>query len=107
MKKRLIDMAKVIRSKNAGPFEITLDIICRDSTEYVILKEKQLITKQRIAALYGIPEDDILQIIYFDPAHAVKITMRRRIPSGAFGETDIYGAQQHAPLLQMEFDIDV
>jgi hypothetical protein len=30
--------------------------------------------------------------------------MKRRLPSGALGDGDIYGAQQHAPLLDIEFD---
>ncbi len=106
MNRRLIDLARVIRSKNAGPFELTLDIICRDEDAYAILKRAQVITPERMAALYHVPVEDILQIIYFEPAHAVKVTMRRRIPSGAFGETDIYGAQQHAPLMLMEFSCD-
>lgn len=104
---RLTEIAKVIRSKNAGPYELTLDIICQEPAVYAILKEKQVINRRLIADLYSISPEDVLHVIYFDPAKAVKITMRRRIPSGAFGESDIYGAQQHAPLLLLEFDIDV
>ena len=47
---------------------------------------------------------DILGIVYFEPAYAVKVTIRRQMPSGAVGDTDIYGAQQHAPLLGIEFE---
>ena len=53
--------------------------------------------------LYRVPVNDIFGIIYFEPAQAVKITMRRRVLSGALGDGDIYGAQQHAPLLDIEF----
>jgi len=56
-----------------------------------------------MAKLYGMEPGDILGIIYFEPACAVKITMRRSLPSGAAGDTDIYGAQQHAPLLGLKF----
>ena len=42
----------------------------------------------------------LLKIIEFDPAYAVKITMRRPIGSGALGESDVYGAQQHVPLME-------
>ncbi|MEZ7955188.1 MAG: DUF4387 family protein, partial [Bacteroidales bacterium] len=51
--------------------------------------------------LYEIVESDIISLVYFDPAKAVKITIVRPIPSGALGETDVYGAQQHAPLMKM------
>lgn len=43
-------------------------------------------------------------MIYFDPAKAVKVTIKRPIPSGALGEVDVYGAQQHAPLVHFTFD---
>ena len=52
------------------------------------------------AGLYGVMAEDVLKIIEFDPAHAVKITMRRAWGSGAVGEGDVYGAQQHVPLME-------
>ncbi len=107
MRVRLIDVAKVIRSKNAGPFELTLDIILKDEEIFQKIKEARIITPELISHMYHTSIDDILGIIYFDPAYAVKITLKRRIPSGSFGETDIYGAQQHAPLAAMEFELRV
>ena len=94
---KLIDLASVIRSKNSGPYELTFDVIFKDFETYGKVKEAQAITKEGFAALY-----DIFHLVYFDPAKAVKITIRRPIPSGALGETDVYGAQQHAPLMGME-----
>ena len=48
---------------------------------------------------------EIRNIIWFEPANAVKVVMPRRIVSGAPGDSDVYGAQQHAPLLGMTFDL--
>ena len=45
----------------------------------------------------------MLKVIYFEPSLAVKATLRRLVASGAPGDTDIYGAQQHAPLLGITF----
>jgi hypothetical protein len=104
MKKSIIDVAKVIRSKNAGPYELTLDIMFKDEKYFNYFRDKEIITRKTIAQLYKIPEDDITNIIYFKPSFALKVTMRRWQPSGAPGETDIYGAQQHAPLLGIEFE---
>ena len=104
---KLKDIAKVIRSKNAGPYELTLDILFKDSALYDTIKTQKAIKKTMIAELYAVPEEDIHSIIYFDPAAAVKVTMKRRIASGGLGDTDIYGAQQHAPLIDMELEIDV
>ncbi|WP_329903715.1 DUF4387 domain-containing protein [Porphyromonas pogonae] len=101
MEHKLIDIASVIRSKNSGPYELTFDVIFKDFDTYNEVKSAKAINEQNFCALYGIPETDIINLIYFDPAKAVKITIVRPIPSGALGETDVYGAQQHAPLMGM------
>lgn len=103
MKKNILEAAKVIRSKNAGPFELTFDIMFKNKEYFEMFKSKELINARLIADLYRIDIKDILTLIWFAPANAVKITIKRPMPSGAPGETDIYGAQQHAPLLAIEF----
>lgn len=102
---KLIDIASVIRSKNSGPYELTFDVIFKDFETYGKVKAAQAVSKEKFCALYGIPETDVFHLVYFDPAKAVKITIRRPIPSGALGETDVYGAQQHTPLMGMEIEI--
>lgn len=104
MKKNIQEAARVIRSKNSGPYELTLDIMFKDRRYFDLFRQRNLINADLISRLYRIPQGDILGILYFEPAQAVKITMRRRIPSGALGDGDIYGAQQHAPLLEIEFE---
>ncbi|MBN2725282.1 MAG: DUF4387 domain-containing protein [Deltaproteobacteria bacterium] len=104
MQMNITETARVIRSKNAGPFELTLDIIFKSEYWYKYFKNNNIINTKVISSLYGVNESDILGIIWFEPANAVKATMVRRISSGAAGETDIYGAQQHAPLLGITFD---
>jgi hypothetical protein len=106
MKIRLIEVAKVIRSKNAGPYELTLDILLKERRVYEMMRDQKIISGANIALLYGLPPHDVLNVIYFDPAQAIKITLKRRISSGAPGETDVYGAQQHAPLLDFAFEWD-
>lgn len=102
---KLTDIAGIIRSKNAGPYELTLDIIFKDRGWYEKVKAAKVINRSLISKIYGLPEADILDIIEFDPAGAVKITIRRPLVSGDIGETDVYGAQQHAPLLKIELEI--
>lgn len=104
MKKNIRDVAKVIRSKNSGPFELTFDIIFKNREWFEHCKNRNLIDTDLVCRLFRIAPEDVLGIISFEPAHAIKITIKRWIPSGAPGETDIYGAQQHAPLLAIEFD---
>ncbi|MCL1125494.1 DUF4387 domain-containing protein [Shewanella surugensis] len=101
MKKTLTELAKVIRSKNCSPFELTLDIIFTDRNDYEKVKETQQFNKEVIARLYSIKVDEVKSIIYFSPAKAIKIVLNRTQPSGCKGDKDVYGAQQHAPLLNL------
>ncbi len=103
MKRSILEAAKVIRSKNAGPFELTFDIIFKDREYFELFKSQNIVNPELIAKLYKIDISDVLGIVWFAPANAVKATIKRPLASGAPGETDIYGAQQHAPLLEIEF----
>jgi len=102
-KRNILQVARVIRSKNSGPFELTLDIMFKEKRYFDLFRERKIITARKIARLYRIPESDVLKIVYFEPSQAIKVTIKRKIPSGAPGDTDIYGAQQHVPLFDLEF----
>lgn len=104
MKIKLRDVAKVIRSKNSGPYELTFDIIFKDKATYEKIIASGVISRELIAGLYSVEIDDVKDVIEFTPANAVKATIRRKVVSGAIGDTDIYGAQQHAPLLGLELE---
>lgn len=105
MKTKILDLARVIRSKNYGPYELVLDIMFKDRAIFQRLQASGQITESLIAKVYGVPRDKICRIIWFDPSNAVKVVMRRLIVSGSPGDSDVYGAQQHAPLLALEFDL--
>lgn len=105
MEYKLIDLASVIRSKNSGPYELTFDVIFKDFDIYNKVKATHEVNEKKFAELYNIPESDIINLVYFDPAKAVKVTIVRPIPSGSLGETDVYGAQQHSPL--MEYTVNI
>ncbi len=98
----LTSLAKVIRSKNAGPYELTFDIIFNDDSAMEKVKNSGVITKELIADLYKISTSDVLKLVYFPPANALKITIKRPTPAGSLQDTDVYGAQQHAPLLNIK-----
>lgn len=102
MGRPIIELLDVIRSKNAGPYELTFDLIFKDFPGYEEVKKKGTINRKLISSLYQIEEKDIVSIIYFDPAKAIKITIIRPRTAGALGERDVYGAQQHAPLMGIE-----
>lgn len=105
MRVPVADVAAYIRSKNAGPFRLTLDILFRQREVYEHVKKTDQVTRDLVARLYRIRPDAITDFVYFDPGKAVKITMRRPTSSGSPTDTDVYGAQQHAPLLAINVDL--
>jgi nicotinamidase-related amidase len=104
--RRLGDLARVVRSKNAGPFEVTFDVMFGNRDSYERVKAAGWLTRDRVAALYHVPPDEVYEVVFFDPALALKITMARRIAQGSVGERDTYAAQQHAPLLEADIPWD-
>jgi hypothetical protein len=103
--KKLIDLAKTIRSKNAGTDKITFDIIFREKENYELVKKSGVLTRKNVAALFNISDERISDFLEFDPAYAIKFTIRRREPSGSPGESDIFGCQQYPPLLDIEVPV--
>ena len=97
----LRDIAKVVRSKNAGPFEITLDIIFKSKEDFEVVKQSGVITKELISELYNVPTQAIITFGFFDLVNAVKITLPRARVQGGVGETDMHAAQQHVPLQEI------
>lgn len=97
-------LASVIRTKNAGPYIITADIIFPDETSYLRVKRTGAITRELIARLYRVGLADVPDVIFFDPARCIKINIRRPAgqASGDLDDTDVLGMQQHAPLLEIE-----
>jgi hypothetical protein len=102
---KLYDAAAVMRSKNSGPFEITLDVLFVDPAVYDKVKSSGLIRKPLIARLYNLAEEDITHLVFFDQALGFKITFARKVSSGTFLDRDVYGAQQHAPLMDLEIEL--
>ena len=95
-------VAKVLRSKNAGPFLLTMDIMFDDAASYEKVKKSQVINKKLIAKLYKVEDKNKISVINYDPALAIKITLPRQVSSGGIGDTDVYGAQQHVPLYSIK-----
>lgn len=93
------DLATFVSSKNAGPFLITVDVIFSSRESFERVRDSGVLTPTRIAGRYEQLESDVLGIYYYEPANAIKVTMRRPVPSGSPRDSDVYGAQQHVPIL--------
>ena len=102
---RLAKLAKTIRSKNAGVDKITFDIIFGDDESFELVRSSGVLDRERVAALYRIDPARITDFVTFEPARAIKFTILRSRPSGSPGDSDIFGAQQYAPLLDIEVPV--
>lgn len=98
---KLKDVTKLIRSKNAGPFQLTFDIFFDGPGNYYKVKDSGVINEELIAQLYKAQVGDVL-LTYCDNIVAIKVTIPRPAISGSSSDTDIYGGQQYAPLMEVE-----
>lgn len=99
---RLKDICHTIRSKQAGPFRLTFDIVFKDEATFRRVRDGGSISKDLIAKLYRRRPADITHVVFYEPGRAVKISMIRPKVAGDPGDGDIYGCQQHVPLLDAE-----
>jgi Domain of unknown function (DUF4387) len=99
--KRIADVAVICRSKNAGPFLLTLDIVFPTSEVYRSVVDAEVISPKSVAALYSVDEHDV-RVLQVPLATAIKIVIPRLTSAGDIGDTDVYGAQQHVPLMDIE-----
>ena len=98
---RLADVAKTIRSKNAGINHITFDIIFPDAESYTAVRDSEVLTPKVVAELFGLQPDRVTDFVAFDPANAIKFSLLRSSPCGGPGETDVFGCQQYGPLFDL------
>ena len=98
---KLSDIAQVIRSKNAGPRRLTLDIMFGSDADYQRVLQSAALSAEAVGRLYGVAPAAVT-IIPYPVGRAIKIVMARSIMAGDPGDYDVYGAQQHAPLLGIE-----
>jgi hypothetical protein len=98
---KLSECASLIRSKNAGPFALTFDIMFSTVPAYERVKRSGAMTAERFAEIYGIPVEHV-DAFECDQALAFKFSIPRPHVQGDFGDGDLHGGQQYAPLLEIE-----
>lgn len=96
---KLIELAKILRSKNAGPLYITFDLMFENRE--AMLKAERALDRKKIADAYHTDEAAV-DIIVYEIVDSIKITMPRACVSGSIFDDDVYGCQQHVPLGNIE-----
>jgi hypothetical protein len=98
---KLYELAKLIRSKNAGPFQLTIDVMFEDEATYRRVLESRVLSREQFSRLYRTPIEAV-KIINYDAANAIKITIPRPVTSGDLGDGDMMGGQLYGPLVDLE-----
>ena len=98
---KLWEVAKLIRSKNAGPFELTFDVIFDSRAAYERVRDAGAINAEWFARVYRL-KPELVSVINYDAASAIKITIPRPTISGDVDDTDVFGGQQYGPLVDLE-----
>jgi hypothetical protein len=98
---RLAELARLIRSKNAGPFELTFDIMFDDEAVYRRVRDSGALSRESVAARYGVSPHEV-KFFLCDNALAVKASIPRPVAQGDLADSDGHGGQQYAPLMDIE-----
>jgi Domain of unknown function (DUF4387) len=96
---------RLIRSKDAGPFMLTLDLFFADAGTHRAFRTADVLSAATIAGLYRVDPGEV-EIFHLEEIDAMKISFPRPIPSGDFGDTDITGGQQYAVLVEFLAGLD-
>lgn len=98
---KLYDLAFVCRSKNAGPFQFTIDLMFTSQETYQKVLGAPEFSAEKIAATYRADPEQV-KIKPFERILTIKVVIPRACSSGAPEDRDVYGSQQHFPLGNLE-----
>ncbi|MEE1939786.1 DUF4387 family protein [Streptomyces sp. TRM 70361] len=93
----LADLAYEVRSKNAGPFWVTMELFMRDADAYAVAADESFLDERRVAELYGVDESDI-QMFRIPSLNVVKISFPRPVSQASLRDRDVHSGQHHVPL---------
>jgi hypothetical protein len=102
---RLKDVCRYVRSKNAGPFWITLDLFFDGEAQYARFRDAPALSSEAVAQVYGVDPAHVRRYPV-DSLQVLKISFPRRTPQGGAHERDMHGGQQYVRLLDIELGVD-
>jgi hypothetical protein len=103
--KPLTEMARIIRSKNAGVNRITFEIFFKNEEDYKQALESNIFEKGKVSEVLQIPLEWMIGSFRADACNAIKVSAYRSVISGASGDRDVFGAQQQAKLISLKVPI--
>ena len=98
---KLGEVCRHVRSKNAGPFWVTVDLFFRSDEIFRRYRDSPTLGAELFERLYG-ADPKLVKRLPVDNLHVIKISFPRARPQGWMGERDMHGGQQYARLLDIE-----
>jgi len=100
---KVSEVCRHVRSKNAGPFWITMDIAFSNAASFNRYADSRALQPEAIGALYGVEPSQVKCFPVRDLS-VLKISYPRHRPQGGSLERDMHGGQQYIRLLDIELE---
>jgi Domain of unknown function (DUF4387) len=94
----LQEVASLVRSKNAGPFWLTIDVFLHDTASFERVARSTLTDPATVGRLYGV-DPALVRVFHLPDLRAIKISLPRPGTQGGLHDRDIHAGQQYVPLL--------
>jgi hypothetical protein len=94
------EIALVVRSKNAGPFWLTLDVFFRSDADFARVRDAKVLTAEKIGELYSV-DPALVKRFELPEIKAMKFSMPRAVVAGSFEDRDLHAGQQYLPLAML------
>jgi hypothetical protein len=95
------DVCRHVRSKNAGPFWVTIDLFFDGPTSFAKYSTSESLSPELFSRLYGANPAHVKRVA-IESLHVLKISYPRPHPQGWAGERDMHQGQSFARLLGVD-----
>ncbi|MGA5507039.1 DUF4387 domain-containing protein [Streptomyces umbrinus] len=98
---KVSDVCRHVRSKVAGPFWVTIDLMFDGQENYDRYSQDSVLSAESIASVYGVDAKTV-SLFPIPTLKVLKISYPRPTPQGGIEERDLHSGQQYAYLLGLE-----
>ncbi|WP_299004434.1 DUF4387 domain-containing protein [uncultured Caulobacter sp.] len=95
---KLHEVCHQVRSKNAGPFWVTVDLFFDGPETYARYKDSSGLSTEAVAKVFDV-DPALVKRFAVDSLSVVKISYPRKTPQGGAVERDMHSGQQYVRLL--------